>query len=137
MEYYKTDGIKTLYHGTSKANSKSILKMGYFDSSKRLDDGWGETYGKAVYLTPNLKTAQTYANDDGIVLVITINIIPYRLERNYSPSNHKHKKIVNKLIELLKIDTNYNCLLNLNGDEIVYFGSDIHNKSKLKISTID
>lgn len=79
-----------LYHGTSLANALGILKNG-FDFSK-CGSNWGKTYGKGIYFTPNYDTAKFYAGDDGIVLSFEIYVVPYYLEKYYSPNNKKQIK---------------------------------------------
>ena len=100
---------KIMYHGTTSESALSILKNG-FDFSK-CGSNWGSTYGKGIYFTPNYDTAQVYAGDDGIVLSFVLDVIPYYLEKDVSPS--KKAKI--------KIPDSYNCLVNPNGDEYVFF----------------
>ena len=133
LESLKTDGIKTLYHGTTIDNANSILELGYFDSNKKKDEGWGQTYGQGVYLTPNLQTAITYAGTEGIVIQLDIEVRPHYLSRDFSPNNNKHRKQINRLIAELQANTDRNCLLNKNGDEFLYFGKDIQDGSKIKL----
>ena len=101
-----------LYHGTSKKNGINILKKGFnFELSGSC---WGNTYGKGIYFTPNYKTARFYAENDGIVISLNIEIKALFLEKDISPSSKKK----------LKIDKEkYNCIVNPNKDEylILYF----------------
>ena len=101
-----------LYHGTSEQNSISILKNGFdFDRSGSC---WGNTYGKGIYFTPNYDTAKFYAGEDGVVLSFEINIKPYFMTKDISPSSKKKLKINRNI---------YNCIVSPNKDEylILYF----------------
>ena len=55
-----------LYHGTTVFNALSILNNGF--SFNYSGTNWGNTYGKAIYFSPNYNTAKFYAGIDGIVL---------------------------------------------------------------------
>lgn len=101
-----------LYHGTTKENAINILKDG-FDFEKS-GSSWGNTYGKGIYFTPNYETARFYATNDGIVLSLNIEIKPFFLVKDISPSSKKK----------IKIDREkYNCIVSPNKDEylILYF----------------
>ena len=102
-----------LYHGTSVTNALSILKNG-FDFTKS-GQNWGKTYGKGIYFTPNYDTARFYAEENGIVLSLDIEINPYYLQKDFSPNSKKKPKIPQ--------DKNYNCIVNSNKDEylVLYF----------------
>ena len=100
---------KILYHGTTSENALSILRNG-FDLSK-CGTNWGSTYGKGIYFTPYHDTAKVYAGDEGIVLSFILDIEPYYLEKDVSPS--KKAK--------LRIPDGYNCLVNPNKDEYVFY----------------
>lgn len=100
---------KLLYHGTSGCDGLSILKSG-FDFS-RCGSNWGTTYGKAVYFTPNYETARCYAGENGIVLSFILEVVPYYLKKDISPSSKKKFKLLD----------GFNCLVNPNGDEYVLF----------------
>lgn len=112
-----------LYHGTSKLNALLIKNNGF--SFEYCGKNWGSTYGKAIYLTNNYKEALFYANgyeDVGEILkifVLDINII--KLNKDYSPNDKNHIKEIKKMITYLKINTNKNCLLNLNENEFIFF----------------
>jgi|TARA_B100000787_G_scaffold136222_1_gene105033 hypothetical protein len=102
-----------LYHGTSCNNAISILKKG-FDFNK-IGSNYGITYGKGIYFTPNYETAKFYASENGIVVSINVNIIPYYLNKDVSPNSKKKIKIPK--------DKNYNCIVSPSKDEylILYF----------------
>jgi len=118
-----------LYHGTSKLNALLIKNNGF--SFEYCGKNWGSTYGKAIYLTNNYKEALFYANGNDInngseevgeilkVFVFDINII--KLTKDYSPNDKKHIKEIKTIISYLKINTNKNCLLNLNENEFIFF----------------
>ena len=101
-----------LYHGTTMKSALGILQEGFdFEKSSSC---WGNTYGKGIYFTPNYKTARFYAENDGIVISLNIEIKALFLEKDISPSSKKK----------LKIDKEkYNCIVNPNKDEylILYF----------------
>tara|TARA_X000000368_G_scaffold418835_1_gene420254 strand:+ start:434 stop:751 length:318 start_codon:yes stop_codon:yes gene_type:complete len=102
-----------LYHGTSMSNALSIMNEGF--NLKKAGSNYGTTYGKGIYFTPNYKTAKFYAEENGIVISININIIPYYLEKDISPNSKKKIKI--------PTDKNYNCIVSPSKDEylILYF----------------
>tara|TARA_Y100000748_G_scaffold212280_1_gene178028 strand:- start:972 stop:1289 length:318 start_codon:yes stop_codon:yes gene_type:complete len=102
-----------LYHGTTFSNAISILKNG-FDFNK-VGSNYGSTYGKGIYFTPNYETAKFYSGENGIVLSMNIDIIPYHLKKDISPSSKKKIKIPK--------DKDYNCIISPNKDEylILYF----------------
>jgi len=79
-----------LYHGTNTSNGISILKNG-FDFNK-VGSNYGLTYGKGIYFTPNYKTAQFYAGENGIVLSMHVLITPYYLVKDISPNSKKKNK---------------------------------------------
>ena len=95
-----------LYHGTSEKNAINILNEGFnFELSGSC---WGNTYGKGIYFSPNYETARFYAENDGIVVSLNIEIKPFFLDKDISPSSKKK----------LKIDKEkYNCIVNPNKDE--------------------
>lgn len=112
-----------LYHGTSKLNALLIKNNGF--SFEYCGQNWGSTYGKAIYLTNKYNEALFYANgseDVGEILkvfVLDINII--KLTKDYSPNDKNHIKEIKKIITYLKINSNKNCLLNLNENEFIFF----------------
>jgi hypothetical protein len=64
----------TLYHGTSLANAKKIMKTGLkpFKGGGNLSTGGG--HEAAVYLTGDLGTAARYATGDGFPVVLEVSI---------------------------------------------------------------
>ena len=127
--------LSVIYHGTTIKNGSSILESGCFDSKKKIDKGWGSTYGEGIYFTPNEDEARVYGKD-GILLKITLELKPFYLTRDYSPTNKGHKTALNKLIKRLKRESDRNSLINIRGDEIIFFGDDINDKHKLIITQI-
>tara|TARA_B100001175_G_scaffold317168_1_gene333137 strand:- start:5431 stop:5748 length:318 start_codon:yes stop_codon:yes gene_type:complete len=102
-----------LYHGTNSINALSILNNG-FDFSKA-GSNYGTTYGKGIYFSPNYETAKFYAGTDGIIISLNVDITPYYLTRDISPSSKKKIK--------LPEDKKYNTIVSPNKDEylILYF----------------
>ena len=102
-----------LYHGTTIQNALSIMKFG-FDINKS-GENWGTTYGKGIYFSPNYETAQFYANSDesnpGIVISINLDLNPFILKKDFSP-NQKRKFRLPK-------DSNYDSIVNANGNEVI------------------
>lgn len=77
-----------LYHGTDVSSALNILENGF--NFKSTGTNWGSTYGKAIYFTPNYNTAQCYAEDDGIILSIDVEVDDFLiLEKFKSPSSRK------------------------------------------------
>lgn len=106
-----------LYHGSDPKNYESILKHG-FDMSLT-GKGWGLTYGKGIYMTPDINEAKVYSGGEKI-LRCTVKIDkPLKLTRDYSPTNKKHKQ---QLSHLLK--EGYDTLITLNSKEYVIFKSE-------------
>lgn len=105
--------IMILYHGTSCNNAISILKKG-FDFNK-VGSNYGITYGKGIYFTPNYETAKFYAGENGIIISMNVDIIPYYLKKDISPNSKKKIKIPK--------DKDYNCIVSPSKDEylILYF----------------
>ena len=108
-----------LYHGTTMQNALSILKNG-FDINKA-GNNWGTTYGKGIYFSPNYDTALFYANSDesnlGIVISINVDLNPFILKKDFSP-NQKRKFRLPK-------DSNYNSIINPNGDEVIIIDQSV------------
>ena len=111
-----------LYHGTSIENALSILKNG-LDINKA-GENWGTTYGKGIYFSPNYETAEFYANSDesnpGIVISINVNLYPFILKKDINP--YKSKRV--KILKLLK-DSNYDSIINVNGDEVIIIDQSV------------
>lgn len=84
-----------LYHGTNVSSALNILANGFnFNST---GTNWGSTYGKAIYFTPNYKTAQCYAGDDGIIFSIDVEVNDFLiLEKFKSPSSRKQLQCMSK-----------------------------------------
>ena len=102
--------ILRTYHGTD--NPDQILENG-FDLSYA-GTGWGLTYGRGIYFATDLEEAKVYGNT---VLKCEIRYRPFRLKRDYSPSNRNR---LSKLKELA-IESGHNCFLTKNRKEIVLF----------------
>lgn len=111
-----------LYHGTSKENADSIKINGF--SLKYSGKNWGSTYGKAIYFTNCYKTAQSYAGEFGEVITLNIDDINYlKLDKDYSPSDKNHIRQIKAIIMYVKLNSNKNCLLNLNENEYIFFNN--------------
>jgi hypothetical protein len=110
-----------LYHGTSKLNALLIKNNGF--SFEYCGQNWGSTYGKAIYLTNNYKEALFYADEEKgeILKILVLDIKMVKLIKDYSPNDKKHIKEIKKIITYLKINSNKNCLLNLNESEYIFF----------------
>ena len=83
-----------LFHGTNNQNALSILDNGF--DFNMCGSNWGSTYGKGIYFTPNLETAKAYS-DDNTIIEVTIDINPFYLKKDKSPSSKKKNKGSSKL----------------------------------------
>lgn len=106
-----------LYHGTTRDNGENIIKEQSFNLD-RTGENWGVTYGKGVYLTPNLEEAKRYGD---MVLVVKCEIKEYKLNQRFSPNDKKHKKLLNKLIRKEIEEGEYDSLVTLDEDEYILF----------------
>ena len=107
-----------LYHGTTFENALNIAKSGF--SFITCGTGWGSTFGRGIYFSPSFQTANTYAGENGVVLMCELDAKPFHLKRNYSMSSRYDKRELKKLISSLKFN-GYNCLLTKDEDEYVFF----------------
>ena len=105
-------------------NALSILKNG-FDINKS-GKNWGTTYGKGIYFSPNYETAMFYANSDpnnpGIVISITVDLNPFILKKDISPSQKRKFR--------LPKDKYYDSIINPNGDEVIIIDQSVFNRKK-------
>lgn len=67
--------ISYMFHGTCEDNIQSIVRN-HFDM-KLCGTNTGSLYGKGIYLSPNLKKASDYSDDEKVILALTMpgNII--------------------------------------------------------------
>ena len=87
--------IVVLYHGTSIESGESIMNNGF--SLDYAGKGWGLTYGKGVYFTPNIKEAWIYS--DGAILKCNVEINKsYRVKHKIGKMKNKWQKINDSLI---------------------------------------
>lgn len=122
---------RVVYHGSSISNMKIIEKEG-FDPGK-IGTGWGTTYGEGIYFTPSQKYANEYSERSGYVLEVVIKYKPYLLNRDFSPTDKKHRKLLRK-IRIEAIKDGYTCLVNRTGSEVVLFS--VRNIVKCKLIKI-
>ena len=106
-----------LYHGTTRDNGKNIIKHQSFNLD-RTGENWGTTYGKGVYLTPNIEEAKKYGD---MILVIECEIKQYKLSQKYSPNDRKHKKTLKKIIRKEIEEGDYDSLVTVDEDEYILF----------------
>ena len=96
-----------LYHEQKRKRNKYIKKGFDFELVNHVRN----TYGKGIYLHQIMRR-KFYAENDGIVISLNIEIKPFFLTKDISPSSKK-----------IKIDKEkYNCIVNPNKDEyLIYF----------------
>jgi hypothetical protein len=110
--------IMEVYHGSSLSNMDNIINFG-FDTSK-IGSGWGTTYGDGIYFSFDSNVAKAYADNSNVVLEVKIKYNPYLLQANYSPTNKKHQKQLEKLRNRV-VQEGYTCFVSSNGEEVVLF----------------
>ncbi len=110
--------IREVYHGSSLDNMDNIVNYG-FDTLK-IGSGWGTTYGDGIYFSFDSNVANAYADNSNVVLEVKINYKPYLLQANYSPTNKKHQKKLEKLRNRV-VQEGYTCFVSSNGEEVVLF----------------
>ena len=114
-----------LYHGTTKENALGISRSGF--STEYSGTNWGSTFGKGVYFTNNMDEAFVYSGNNGVVLMIDVDINGFQLRKNYSPTDRNDRREIKKLITTLK-NSNYNCLITKDEKEFVFFNGVSFNK---------
>ena len=108
------------YHGSDLSKLESIIEKG-FDPSL-IGTGWGTTYGRGIYFSPDPKVANIYSGNTGYIIEAEIRYIPYYLKKNYSSTNRHHRRELQKLRGKAEAE-GYTCFVSQNREEIILFDS--------------
>jgi len=106
-----------LYYETPKENVESFKINGF--SSEHMIKNKGSIFHKVIFFYKNAHT--NYSNNLKLIKVNINKINILNLDKNYDLTNEEHIKEIRRIIFYLKLNSDKNCLLNLNKNEYIFF----------------